>query len=293
MNSQLEFEILNFKTDKSLVQELITEQTLKHNLQVYIKRDDLIHPHIMGNKWRKLKYNLLEFNKLNSNKLITFGGAHSNHILATAAAGKIFNIETIGIIRGEELTPDSNETLHVAHQLGMKLVFVTRNEYKLRYNTDYLKNLNNTYANSYIIPEGGCNELAIKGIEEMIQELPTTYDYYACSCGTGSTAAGIAKSISLNSKLIILPALNQIEEQKILVNSVHTHYNFEFITDYTFGGYAKSTQQLENFIQHYPIPLDKVYTGKLFYGIHQLIEQNYFKPHSKILVYHSGGYRLY
>lgn len=246
----------------------------------------------MGNKWRKLKYNIEYFKEKNFKNILTFGGAHSNHILATAAAGNIFNIPTIGIIRGEELSITSNETLAKADSLGMKLVFIPRNEYKHRNHVDFIKNLSDNYEKTYIIPEGGCNELAIKGSSEIFSDSKINFDFYACSCGTGTTAAGIASKMPIDSKLLIFPSLNQTTEQGVLVSKINPTKHIIWNKNYIFGGYAKVNKLLEEFISDFPIPLDNVYTGKLFWGVFKLIEEKYFPQNSKIVIYHSGGYRI-
>lgn len=281
----------NFCLETSPVQEIVNELTELKEVQVFVKRDDLIHPLIMGNKWRKLKYNLLESYNEGVDTLLTFGGAFSNHILATASAGNFFGFKTIGVVRGEELNESSNEVLSLVHSLGMRLHFVNRETYKQRHEPDFQRRLRDLFGKVYIIPEGGSNELAIKGIREVLEELPDTYHYYCCSCGTGSTAAGFASGIPHASKLLIFPSLLQIEDQKQLISSYAETKSVVFNTNYIFGGYAKSDESLKEFIHNFPIPVDEVYTGKLFFGLFDLIRKDYFSNGSRILVYHSGGYR--
>jgi 1-aminocyclopropane-1-carboxylate deaminase len=281
-----------FHQNKSLLQQIVFEETIEKKVNIFVKRDDLIHHLVMGNKWRKLKYNLLEAHKLGLGTILTFGGAFSNHLLATAAAGHFFGFKTIGIVRGEELTESSNSTLIKCSELGMELVFVEREVYKRRSDVKYHDELMQQFGSIYIVPEGGNNDLAIKGCGEIVEELPFEFDYYCTSCGTGSTAAGLAKVLPDDSKLVVFPALKQMEEQSELIcTHSKSNENVVFVDKYIFGGYAKSNQLLIDFINHFPIKLDEVYTSKLFYGVFDLIKNNYFESGSKILIYHSGGYR--
>ncbi|HTF81253.1 MAG TPA: pyridoxal-phosphate dependent enzyme, partial [Cytophagales bacterium] len=274
------------------VQELVSELSLRKSVRVYVKRDDLLDPWVMGNKWRKLKYNVLEAYENGFNTLLTFGGAYSNHILATAAAGKHLHFNTIGVIRGEELHEHSNETLSAAHELGMRFHFVNRDVYRMRTEADFHNRLRDLFGRIYIIPEGGNNAEAIKGVAEMVATLPQTYDYYTCSCGTGSTAAGIASKVSHEAKVVVFPALHQVKEQRDLVRSYSDGVRVVFSMDYVFGGYAKHNEPLSKFMQEFPLPLDTVYTSKLFYGVYDLLEKDYFASNSSLLIYHSGGYRV-
>lgn len=276
----------------SPVQELVTELSLQKSVRIYVKRDDLIHPLVMGNKWRKLKYNLQAAYSAGVDTLLTFGGAYSNHIIATAYAGVHFGFRTIGIIRGDELSEHSNPRLTEVSNLGMRLYFMDRENYKLRYETVLHDRLRDLYGQIYIIPEGGSNEQALMGTSEIVAELPQTYNYYCCSCGTGTTAAGFASSMSNDSQLLVFPSLSQIKEQESFVRSCARYDNVLFNTDYLFGGYAKSGSDLATFMATFPIPLDSVYTSKLFWGVYDLLRNDYFPRNSSVLVYHSGGYSL-
>ncbi len=281
-----------FYTAVSPVQELVTELSQEKSVRIFVKRDDLIHPLVMGNKWRKLKYNLQAAYSAGIDTLLTFGGAYSNHIIATASAGAHFGFRTVGVIRGEELSVDSNNRLIEVSNLGMRLYFMDRETYKLRYDVSLHDRLRDLYGQIYIIPEGGSNELALKGSSEIVPELPQRYDYYCCSCGTGTTAAGMASTIPLDSQLIIFPSLSKIKEQESLVHSYARSNNVLFNTDYLFGGYAKSGSDLTSFMATFQIPLDSVYTSKLFYGVYDLLRNDYFPRNSSVLLYHSGGYSL-
>jgi 1-aminocyclopropane-1-carboxylate deaminase len=279
-----------FYAAPSPVQELVTELSLEKSVRIFVKRDDLIHPLVMGNKWRKLKYNLQTAYSAGIDTLLTFGGAYSNHVIATAYAGAHFGFRTIGIIRGDELSEDSNPRLAEVSNLGMRLQFVDRETYKLRYDVLLHDRLRDLYGQIYVIPEGGNNELALKGTSEVLTELPQRYDYYCCSCGTGNTAAGMALSMPIDAQLLVFPSLSQIKEQESFVRSHAGQSNVLFNTDYLFGGYAKSVPDLVSFISHFPIPLDPVYTSKLFWGVYDLLRKDFFAKNSSVLVYHSGGY---
>ena len=265
-----------------------------NEITLHIKREDLIHPFISGNKFRKLKYNLLKANKENKTQLLTFGGAFSNHIAAVAYAGKKNNFETIGIIRGDELESQiyENPTLLFAQECGMKFHFVTREEYKDK-NTDlFIEKFRNIYGDFYLIPEGGANSLAVKGCEEILTEEDSQFSHICCSIGTGGTISGLINSSHSHQKIIGFSSLKgDFLSEDIRKFAVKT--NWELITDYHFGGYGKINEELVRFIndfyQQTNIPLDPIYTGKMLYGIVDLIEKDYFPNGAKILAIHTGG----
>lgn len=273
------------------------------NISLSIKREDLNHPEIMGNKLRKLKYNIIKAQDINAPALLSFGGAFSNHILAFSVAGRIFNIPTIGIIRGEELANKNlNPILEQAQNNGMKLHFVTREEYKNKNTPQFLEDLKIKLGNIYIVPEGGSNDLAIKGAAEIIDDLKESYDYIALACGTGGTMAGIIKGLHdtgmKNTKVIGFPALKNgefiaDEIRSFLPEKIYSKIDWQINTGYHFGGYAKTKPELIEFIRTFKtdhkIDLDFIYTGKMMYGIFDLIKNNYFKQNTKILTIHTGG----
>lgn len=268
-----------------------------NNVQLFVKREDQIHPHVSGNKWRKLKYNFLEAIRLDHTKLITFGGAFSNHIHATAAAGLHCGLVTIGMIRGEIVKP-FNPTLQQASEWGMKLIAVERDQYRSKEHPDYLKGLQRRFGPAYIIPEGGANTLAVKGISEMT-EILENFDYWCLSCGTGATMAGVIAGLSPRHTVLGFPALKGGEylrepiKQLVEQSGVNQPTRWDLITDYHFGGYAKISDELIKFILEFKsthnIQLDPIYTGKLFFGVFDLIKSGFFPAKSKILVVHSGG----
>ena len=271
-----------------------TTENIRLNSQLALKPDYLIHPTVSGNKFRKLKYNL-ETAKLGNYKgLLTFGGAFSNHIAATAAAGQELKIPTVGVIRGEELIfkVDSNPTLRYAKSCGMHLEFVSRSTYKSKTDPVYLQQLLTVFKDYYLIPEGGTNELAVKGCEEILTEKDHSFDIICCPVGTGGTIAGLINGSLPTQKIIGFPALKGhfLKED---ICKFATQSNWELCEDYHFGGYAKVNASLIDFMnlfkQNHNIPLDPVYTGKLFFGVWDLIKKDYFRRGSSIVLIHTGG----
>lgn len=264
------------------------------NCDMYIKREDLIHPFVSGNKFRKLKYNLLQAKADKKNTLLSFGGAFSNHIAALAFAGKEKGFKTIGIIRGGELENKvfKNPTLQFAKDCGMHLEFISRDAYRMKNEISFIKDLKQKFGNFYLIPEGGTNELAVKGCEEILTIEDAQFDYICCSIGTGGTISGIINSILPHQKVLGFPALKG-DFLKDEIRNFAQNGNWKLITDYHFGGYGKVNQELVTFINQFytenQIPLDPIYTGKMVFGVMDLIENNYFPEQSKILLIHTGG----
>lgn len=262
---------------------------------LFVLREDRIHPEISGNKYRKLKYNLEAFSQGNYESILSFGGAYSNHIAALAAAGREFNIPTIGIIRGEELKDkiQDNPTLSYAKQNGMRLEFVSRTAYREKNQSKFLEELRMKFGNVYILPEGGTNEMAIKGCEEILGKHTAEFDYICCAVGTGGTIRGILNSALPHQKVLGFPALKNSEFLKNEINQVGKRSNFDWINNFHFGGYGKYSTELIDFINEfknqYNVPLEPIYTGKMFYGIVQLMKEKFFPVDSKILAVHTGG----
>lgn len=262
-------------------------------IRVFIKREDLIHPVISGNKYRKLKYNLLEAKQIPKEKLLTFGGAYSNHIAAVAAAGKESGFSTIGVIRGGELAEqERNHTLRFAESCGMYLHFVSREEYRLKESTAFRKRLQERFGAFYLIPEGGTNTLAVKGCEEILSKEDTSFDIICVPVGTGGTMAGIVNTTKPRQKVIGFSALkgNFLNTE---IQKWTSRTNWEITDAYCLGGYAKINKELIHFIntfkKHTEIPLDPVYTGKMLYGISQRIKTKTISKNSRILAIHTGG----
>lgn len=267
---------------------------LPKGISLVIKREDLIHPFVSGNKFRKLKYNLLQAKAENQSTLLTFGGAYSNHIAAVAYAGKENGFQTIGIIRGDELGDkiESNPTLKFAQECGMQFEFVSRETYRLITEATFLEQLQQQYGAFYLIPEGGTNTFAIQGCEEILTPEDASFDYVACAIGTGGTISGLINSVLPHQKVLGFPALKGNFLQDEIRNFVRQD-NWELITDYHFGGYGKVTNDLIDWINQFyeqtQIPLDPVYTGKMVFGIVDLITKNSFPENAKILLIHTGG----
>jgi 1-aminocyclopropane-1-carboxylate deaminase len=266
----------------------------KNEISLFIKREDLLHPYISGNKFRKLKYNIAEAKNQNKTTLLTFGGAFSNHILAVAAAGKENGFKTIGVIRGEELKYQINDnpTLVKAQEFGMVFDFVSRENYRNKNNADFIFQLNQKFGDFYLLPEGGTNDFAVKGCEEILVKTDDEFDFICCAVGTGGTISGLINSSKDCQKVLGFPALKGDFLQEDIRKFANKD-NWELITDYHFGGYAKIDEKLilfiNDFYQKYSVPLDPIYTSKMTFGVMDLIEKEYFPPKSKILMIHTGG----
>jgi 1-aminocyclopropane-1-carboxylate deaminase len=265
-------------------------------LQLFLKREDKIHNIISGNKYRKLKFNLIKAKELGFKGLLTFGGAYSNHIPAVAYAAKKNGFKSRGFIRGEEIVNNylENPTLKYSHDLGMKFNFLSRSNYKLKTNEYYLTKLKKKFKDYYFIPEGGTNALGVLGCQEILNDNDKKFDYICCSVGTGGTICGLINSSSENQKIIGFSSINK----NYLLNDITkfvTNENWMLVDDFSFGGYGKVNEELiefmNNFRLKYGILLDPIYTSKLVYGVLNLITNNFFKPNSKILMIHTGGHQ--
>lgn len=266
-----------------------------NNIELFIKREDLLHPIISGNKFRKLKYNIQEAKRLGHSTLLTFGGAFSNHILAVAGAGAEFGFKTIGIIRGEELESKihENPTLAKAQELGMQFHFVSRTAYRDKESSSFISFLSEKFGNFYLVPEGGTNSFAIKGCEEILTASDKSFfTHITCAVGTGGTISGIINSSIEKQQIIGFSSLKGAFLSDVIRNFVNKT-NWNIIEDYHFGGYGKINDELVSFLNlfynHTSIPLDPVYTGKMVFGVMDLINKGYFLPNSKILMIHTGG----
>jgi len=276
------------------IQEIHDPVLEKAGLRLRIKREDLNHPFVSGNKWWKLKYNLIEAAQKNFKTLLTYGGAYSNHIFATAAAASELGFKSIGVIRGEEVLP-LNPTLAFARSQGMELHYISREAYRTK-SMDYLER----FDNFYFIPEGGSNGLAVKGVCEFAYKLDVPYDYLCCAVGTGGTLSGLIEGVPAEKKIIGFPTLKGGEflnaEIKKLSAKSNVLTNWELKSDFHFGGYAKFTPQLIQFIERFKtvhnVPLEFVYTGKLMSGIYSLISSGFFPRGTTILAIHTGGLQV-
>ncbi len=271
---------------------------LDKGINVFVKRDDLLHKFINGNKWFKLKYNLLEAVGNNISKLLTFGGAYSNHVYAYSYACKLFGFEGVVVIRGEEYQK-LNPTLKFASENGIKIHYVQRKIYRDKYNESLLSELKNIYGDYFLIPEGGSNFLAVKGCSEIISNIDKEFDFIFVACGTAGTLAGISKSLKEKQKAIGVAVLKNADFLNAEVRRLSQvqNLNFEILLDYHFGGYAKFNDCLlvfiKEFYQKHQIILDPVYTGKTVYALYDLIGKDYFPEGSNVIVHHSGGLQGY
>lgn len=280
--------MLKFNTEIPIVKIPINA-----DVELYIKREDLVHPSISGNKFWKLYYNIIQYLELKKSSplIITFGGAFSNHIAAVSALGNELNIPTIGIIRGEELQNaiTQNPTLKQAQQNGMQLRFVTREDYR---NQNILtKQLQIEFPNALIIPEGGSNNTAVNGIQYMLNEQTKDFDYLCCAVGTGGTISGLSKFAEQHQKVIGIKVVKDDSLEKLITNwSKKNNFSLKEAFQAKYGKIIEDNIRFINqFYQDYNIPLDPIYTGKMMEKLLALIDENYFKKGSRILAFHTGG----
>ena len=271
----------------------IVEIPIESKVRLFIKREDLTHPEISGNKYWKMFYNVKKYleKEVSERKIITFGGAFSNHIAAAAALGNEFGIKTLGVIRGNELEDSwqENPTLFSAHQNGMSFRFVTREIY--RYKEKMMKELQEEFPESLVVPEGGTNENAVEGIQYMLTDETKDFDYICSAVGTGGTVSGLSKFAQPHQKIIGFKAVkdNSLENR---IKNLSKKDNFTLI-DASDGGFGKITDEnvrfINEFYQYFGIVLEPVYTGKMLRKIFEMIEDDYFPANSKILAFHTGG----
>ncbi|MBC8154150.1 MAG: 1-aminocyclopropane-1-carboxylate deaminase/D-cysteine desulfhydrase [Bacteroidetes bacterium] len=267
-----------------------------NRVQLFLKRDDRLHPLVSGNKWRKLKYNLIEAETRGFTTLLTFGGAFSNHLYATAAAGKMFGFRTIGVVRGDELKDQTlNATLSFCRSCGMQLHFVSRADYRRKEEADFIAGLRTEFGEFYLIPEGGTNELAIRGTAEIMPEITAQLgyapDYVACAVGTGGTVAGLMQSAPPETTVLGFLALKAPNFQLPVHEPLPARHHL--ITAYHGGGYAKTTPELLDFIRDFErdsgVWIEPVYMGKLLFGLYDLIRKGFFPDGATVVAVHTGG----
>ena len=278
---------------ETIAQNIPDQQIFIRDISVTIRRLDLVHPQISGNKFFKLKYNFLEAQRQGYQHILSFGGAYSNHIAATAFSAQHFGFKSVGIIRGEELADRPlNPTLATAQKFGMQLHFVSREQYRRKHEADYLLELGQKFPGHFVIPEGGTNALAIQGCQEILKEDDTQFDVICCAAGTGGTITGLIEASQTHQQVLGFSALKG-SFLKDEVARLTSKTNWNILDDYCCGGYAKTSPELMQFIQdfesRFSIPLEQVYTAKMLMGILDLIEKNYFPIGSRLLVIHSGG----
>jgi 1-aminocyclopropane-1-carboxylate deaminase len=266
----------------------------QHQIELWVKRDDLLHPIISGNKWRKLKYSLAHALSLGMDTVVSMGGEYSNHLHALAYVGKLLGLKTIGIVRGGQptlLTP----TLRDVQDWGMALKFVSRTEYRALRQYKAFDSFPGLAPQHYWLPEGGAQILALKGVAEMVGEIDMAYDTVCVPCGTGATLAGIAGAVAGNVSVLGFAALKNAGFLRTDVAALlaEPRHNWHINLAYHFGGYAQTNASLLAFIEdfelHTKISLEAVYTGKMMYGLYDLIRNGYFKPGQRIIAIHTGG----
>lgn len=275
---------------------------LPSQYELFVKRDDLIHPIISGNKWRKLKWNIAHLLQSDIKTLVSFGGAHSNHLLALAYVSKFLGLRFVAFVRGEELTVASNVTLKFLNDCGTEIYFVSRSAYRYKERDNeiatHLKNLKNYF----MVPEGAYNPLALEGVGELVDEIENLeeFDHILVPAGTGTTAAGIIKRLAekkLNTRVVVFNVLKPdfIGENITRLIGTRNKQNFEIVSGYHFGGFGRYTSELgyfkEEFESESKILIDMVYNAKLLYGLKDLLLKAYFPRGSRILWIHTGGVR--
>jgi 1-aminocyclopropane-1-carboxylate deaminase len=266
----------------------------QYQIELWMKRDDLLHPVISGNKWRKLKYIIDHALSLGADTLVSMGGAYSNHLHALAYAGKVLGLKTIGLVRGELpeiLTP----TLQDMKNWGMELEFVSRSDYRQLRQYKEWQDLPGLKPRQYWVPEGGAQPLALKGVAELVGEIAVPYDTICMPCGTGTTLAGIIEAAPQQVSVLGFAAFKNAAYLRAEVDAAlsQSRNGWQINLDYHFGGFAKTNAELNAFIEDFElkttIPLDPVYTGKMMYAIYDLIQKHYFKPGERIIAVHTGG----
>jgi len=266
----------------------------QYQIELWMKRDDLLHPIISGNKWRKLKYSLDHALSSGADTLVSMGGAYSNHLHALAYAGKVLGLKTMGFIRGERpetLTP----TLSDLQDWGMELKFVSRSDYRLLRQYKGCHDLPGLRPQQYWLPEGGAQALALTGVAELVNEIDVAYDILCAPCGTGATLAGMIAAAPDHVSVMGFAALKNAgflqTDVAALLPQPYTHWQINL--DYHFGGFAATTTELMAFIEGFEdktgIALDPVYTGKMMYALYDLITKHRFKPGRRIIAVHTGG----
>ncbi|NOQ16618.1 MAG: pyridoxal-phosphate dependent enzyme [Methyloprofundus sp.] len=269
----------------------------EQGIELWLKRDDLLHPIISGNKWRKLKYILEHALSLNTHTIISMGGAYSNHLHALAYVGKALHISTKAKIRGEQPAV-LNPSLQDMVNWGMQLDFVSRTDYRELRNYQLHDALPELQAGEYWLPEGGAMPLALRGVAELVSEFDLDYDVVCVPCGTATTLAGIISVLPADKRALGFAALKGADflyddVQQILKNTPCHNNDWSIQLDYHFGGFAKVKPDLHIFMQKieqtHGIKLEPVYTGKMLYGLYDLIRKGHFKAGQRIIAVHTGG----
>ncbi|MEV0458357.1 1-aminocyclopropane-1-carboxylate deaminase/D-cysteine desulfhydrase [Catellatospora methionotrophica] len=280
------------------VHELRDERLDRAGVRVLLVRDDLVDTALPGNKWRKLKYNLLAAREQGFGTLLSFGGAYSNHLRAVATAGRRYGFRTVGVVRGEEHLP-LNPSLAYASAQGMTLTYLDRDTYRRKHTPQVLAELARTWGDCYVIPEGGSNALAVRGCAELPGEIAEDFDVICCPVGTGGTLAGLAAGLApgrtalgvavLKGAGFLLDEVRELQRQAVGLPTD----NWRIDLDHHYGGYAKRTAELDAFVadfhHRHGVALDPVYTGKLLAAVYDLAERGHFPPGTRIAAVVTGS----
>ncbi len=286
------------KLEKTFQQSILTKINdswlEQYQIELWMKRDDLLHPVISGNKWRKLKYILDQALSVGSDTLISMGGAYSNHLHALAYVGKLLGLKTIGLVRGEQ--PDVlTATLQDMNDWGMELRYISRSDYRLLRQYKHYQSLPDIKPGQYWLPEGGAQALALNGVAELVEEIKIPYTLMCVPCGTGTTLAGLIDAVPEGISVLGIAALKNAEflTAEVAARLSQSRNNWQINFNYHFGGFAKSNANLSAFIEDFEvknlIPLESVYTGKMMYALYELIKKGHFKPGECIIALHTGG----
>lgn len=280
-----------FQSTEIQIQSLFSEQATKQQIQLDVLRLDLIHAQISGNKWFKLKYNLLQAAEQGFTKVCSFGGAYSNHLHALAYACHCLGIESIGFVRGDVV---DNPTLRDCQSWGMKIKWMDRKTYRLKNQSFVLNQLKENYPDYFLIPEGGDNQAGYQGCCEILSEsIQMKYDIFACPIGSATTFKGIAAMRNHRYQVWGFPAFKGHEALKSQLDQSHPVKNIQLFTEYHFGGFGKCPPALFEwmnlFENKHQIPLDRVYTAKMFFAIFDLLSKAQIPPKSRVLLIHTGG----
>lgn len=288
---------MNLSLPSSPLQKITHPLLVEKSIQCFIKRDDLLHPWLSGNKWRKLKYILKHAKEKNLTTLISFGGAFSNHLYALAGAGKLFGFHTVGIIRGED--DRNNPTIQFLRKMGMECHFVSRLEYRHRHELPYQEKWGKRYPNALIIPEGGRIQEALRGVGEITHELAhIDYDFLCCPVGSATTLAGLSAAIGYDKKVLGFAALKNADYLKKDIQMIHQQayqqdFSYQLKLTYHGGGFGKISPEIAEFTQQFyqqtNIPIEPIYTGKMLFGLWDMIQNDEIKQGSKIIALHTGG----
>jgi 1-aminocyclopropane-1-carboxylate deaminase len=272
----------------------IADPALPGDIELWLKRDDRLHPIISGNKWRKLRYILEDALASGAHTLVSMGGAYSNHLHALAYTGKRLGLQTIGYVRGEQLEPPT-PTLRDCRQWGMELRYVSRTDYRKLRQYREPSALPGIRPGQYWLPEGGAQPLALKGAAELVDEIGLPFDVLCLPCGTGTTFAGCVAALGGEHAAVGFAALKNADFLAADVESLlPTPYtNWRINPQYHFGGFAKTTPELLEFIRRFEsmqqIPLEPVYTGKMMYGLYDMIAKGCFESGRRLVAVHTGG----